>query len=344
MILFQEQDLRATVPDFESGGQRAMRVLYRVDPLFGHGSRLIDAAKFQPAAQDLGDIVERSGFCPFCADTIASATAPFSSEIAPSGRIIVGNAWAVPNIVAYSTISTVGVYDVSRHFLGLEDLTRDIVYDGLSAMVQHARAVRAVRNDLPYSSINANYLYPAGSSVVHPHLQSSIDPVPIGAQARLIAASVQHLERYGRSYFEELVELEEVNAVRFIARTGSFVWFTPFAPVGFYEVWGVSLSNGEIEELEDHDRYELATGIALVLESYRANGLQSFNFSLIGGTSQWRENGSRLLFRIVARAPLTPYYRSDVTYFERLGQEAMLDHTPEEWAGEVRHHFGSGLV
>ena len=42
-------------------------------------------------------------------------------------------------------------------------------------MVRHARAVRRFDPTAVWSSVNANYLPPSGSSLVHPHLQSAHD-------------------------------------------------------------------------------------------------------------------------------------------------------------------------
>jgi len=340
VILLEESEVEALVPDFAKGGMRTARLVHRIDPLFGTGTRVIESEKMTGESGNLDQITRRDGFCPFCEDSVATATSPFPEEISASGRIIQGNSWAVPNIVGYAAVATVGIYDITRHFLSLEEFDRDTVANTLSVLVRHAQAVRGTREDLPYSSINANYLFPSGSSLVHPHMQSTIDPFPLGSQSMLIAKSEAHFESYGRSYLEELTELEEMSVARFIARTGTFAWFTPFAPSGFYEVWATAASLGEIEDFSDQDIAELATGLSLVLGAYRANGLSSFNFSLLSGGPLWQETGSRVLLRIVARSPLTAYYRSDVTYFERLCQEAMIDHFPEAWAEKVRHFFG----
>lgn len=344
MILFQERELQAEVPDFEHGGFRTAKLIHRVDPLFGHGARLIEGAKLTPGPVELGSAVERDGFCPFCADTIGDATAPFPEEIAKNGRIIVGNAWVVPNVIAYSSVSAVGVYDVSRHFLPLTAMTREVVYDVLLAIEQHAKAVRSQRPELIYSSVNANYLPPSGSSLIHPHIQSSHDSVPLGAQSRLLLASKEHFDTYGQPYFEELIALEDAQSQRMVAHMDPFVWLVPFAPSGFYEVWALAPGLGDLVDLSDPDVYQLASGLALVLATYEEIGIQSFNFSLIGATPDSGEFGASLLFRIVARAPMEPYYRSDVTYFERLCLETMIDYSPEEWAQTLRSNFGTTIT
>jgi galactose-1-phosphate uridylyltransferase len=344
MILFQEHELEAEVPDFEHGGFRRARLLHRVDPLFGHGTRLIEGAKLQAGAGELGAVVERDGFCPFCADTIGDATAPFPEDIARQGRIIVGSAWVVPNVIAYSSVSAVGIYDVTRHFLPLSEMSSGIIYDVLLAVHQHARSVRGRRPELIYSSVNANYLPPSGSSLIHPHVQSSHDSVPLGAQARLLGSCRDHLAAYGQPYFDELIALEEVQGSRMVARMDPFVWLVPFAPSGFYEVWAIAPALSDLVEMNDPDIYQLASGLALVLATYEKIGVQSFNFSLMGATPEGRESGAAVVFSIVARAPVGPYYRSDVTYFERLCSESMIDYSPEEWAQTLRDNFGTTMV
>ncbi|WP_276941674.1 hypothetical protein [Ferrimicrobium acidiphilum] len=344
MILFQEHELEAEVPDFEHGGFKPARLIHRVDSLFGHGARLIEGAKLTHGPVELGSAVERDGFCPFCIDTIGDATSPFPVEIARNGRIIVGNSWVVPNVIAYSTVSAVGIYDVSRHFLPLTEMTREIVYDALLAILQHGKAVRAQHPDLIYSSVNANYLPPSGSSLIHPHIQSSHDSVPLGSQAKLLTASREHFAAYGQPYFEELIALEDAQSQRMVAHMDPFVWLVPFAPSGFYEAWALAPSIGDLVELSDPDIYQLASGLALVLATYEEMGIQSFNFSLIGATPESKDYGASMLFRIVARAPMEPYYRSDVTYFERLCLETMIDYSPEEWAQTLRSNFGTTMT
>jgi UDPglucose--hexose-1-phosphate uridylyltransferase len=344
MILLEELPIRARVPDLEHGGWREARLLRRTCPVFGTGSRLIEGAKLTAAGVGLEELAAAtSGFCPFCAEVIEQATAPFEEGISPTGRIRHGTAWVVPNVLAYSAVSAVGVYDPARHVLGLEDFTPDLLFDAFGAMLEHARAVRRLYPELVWSSISANYLPPSGSSLLHPHLQSSHDPVPLAAQAILESRSEVHWTTYGASLLGELVELERAATARYVASTGPWSWVTPFAPSGFYEVWGVHEELADLVALDDHDRRQLAAGLASVLGAYRERGLSSFNYQLLGAGPRGAEVGVRLLVRIVARTPAAPWYRSDVTYFEKLGMEAMIDHTPESFAEELRAAFGTGI-
>jgi galactose-1-phosphate uridylyltransferase len=342
MILFEEQEIEASVPKIAGGGSSYEKVslVRRYDPLFGHGCRIIQGTKLTESAEDLSGFLQPEGFCPFCAPNVESATAPFPADIVPTTRIRVGKSWVAPNIVAYSAVSSVVIYDTERHFLTIEDFDRDLIYDAFLAVITHMRAYKKVMPDLAWSSINANYLPPSGSSLLHPHLQSSLDPVPLGSQTLISSRCAEHKSRFGRSYFEQLVELEELNNSRFVGRTGPFAWVVPFAPSGFYEVWAINLERGEPADLADDEVFQLATGLAFVFSAYASKGLNSFNFSLTSAGPGYLDTGARLLMRVTARSPFAKWYRSDVTYFERLGHESMIDYVPESWAAELRQIFG----
>lgn len=340
LIEFQEIDLHATAPSIEKNGAFARVELHRrSDPLFGTSCRVISGTKlFREEDPELETLVRRSGFCPFCEDNVSSATFPFPEKVVEGGRIRRGDCWVVPNVLAYSTASAVGIYDVSRHFIPIKDFDENLLYNAFSAMLHHTRAVREADSSLSYSSINANYLPSSGSSLVHPHLQSSHDFVPLSVQSLLETASLRHLTRWGVPYLTELIEKEQ-NGPRWVAQRGKFSWLTPFSPSGFHEVWAVHTEIGDLTELEEADIRDFAQGLSRVMAGYSHAKLGAFNFSLLGGGSEWRENGSRLLFRMVSRSSVEPYYRSDVTYFEKLCNEALIDMTPEKWCEALRGHF-----
>lgn len=339
-LVFEQRDLDAFVPDLTRGGEfHKIPLSYRVDPLLGHSARIITGTKLQPSERaDLAPLLTRSGFCPFCSDSVESATFPFPTEVIPEGKLRQGSALVVPNILAYSTYSAVGIYDTQRHFIDIGEFNETLLSDALGAMVTHCVKIRQFDKALEYSSINANYLPSSGSSLVHPHLQSSHDYVPLSYQRMVINACAEYFVGRKRSYISDLLDAER-SGPRFVGTTGRAQWITPFAPSGFHEVWGVLPGMGDIPELELSDVRDLARGMAKVLQSYSGANLAAFNFSLQGGGAQGRKGGFDLYLRIVSRAPVEPYYRSDVTYFEKLGLEAMIDLSPEDWAKTVRSSF-----
>jgi UDPglucose--hexose-1-phosphate uridylyltransferase len=336
VIEFEERDLQARVPDIAAGGAWTRVALrWRRDPLTGASARILTGVKLQPSVRpDLAELAARPAFCPFDAEVLERATFPFPPELSAEGRIRCGLAVVVPNILAYSTHSAVGIYDPRRHFLDLDDLTPSLVADTLIAMVRHARAVRMLDPDAVWSSINANYLPPSGASLVHPHLQSAHDSCGLTGQRMLAEQASAWHERRG-TYWTALVA-QESGGPRWVGQAGRVAWLTPFAPSGFHEVWGVVAGAADLVDLTDEDCHALGGGLSRVLAVYKAWNLASFNFALIGGGPQAGERGHGVLLKVVSRSNPEPLYRSDATYFERLYGEALIDLSPEEVAEGIR--------
>ena len=339
-IEFEERDLDARVPDLAAGGAwTRVRLRWRRDPLTGASARILTGVKLQPDSRpDMTDLTAKPAFCPFDSEHLEKATVPFPAELTAEGRIRVGHAVVVPNIMAYATHSAVGIYDPGRHFLDLDELTPSLVGDALTAMVRHAHAVRRLDPAAAWSSVNGNYLPPAGASLVHPHLQSAHDACGLTSQRLLAEQAGAWQERTGWSYWTDLVE-QEADGPRWVGRTGRVAWLTPFAPTGFHEVWGVVDGVADVTDLTEQDTQDLGRGLSQVLAAYRAWNLASFNFALIGGGPQAREQGHQVVLKVLSRSNPEPVYRSDATYFERLHAEALIDLSPEEIAEGLRARF-----
>jgi galactose-1-phosphate uridylyltransferase len=339
-IEFEERDLDARVPDLAAGGAwTRVRLRWRRDPLTGASARILTGVKLQPDSRpDMTDLTAKPAFCPFDSEHLEKATVPFPAELTAEGRIRVGHAVVVPNIMAYATHSAVGIYDPGRHFLDLDELTPSLVGDALTAMVRHAHAVRRLDPAAAWSSVNGNYLPPAGASLVHPHLQSAHDACGLTSQRLLAEQAGAWQERTGWSYWTDLVE-QEADGPRWVGRTGRVAWLTPFAPTGFHEVWGVVDGVADVTDLTGQDTQDLGRGLSQVLAAYRAWNLASFNFALIGGGPQAREQGHQVVLKVLSRSNPEPVYRSDATYFERLHAEALIDLSPEEIAEGLRARF-----
>lgn len=336
-IGFFEAQTVGKVPNLADQGRfHDVPLVIRRDPIFGGQTRFVLGSKLQPEEpSDLTPIITAPGFCPFCPDKIDYVTFPFPVEMVAEGKIVRGRSIVVPNILSYSTYSAVGVYDRTKHFVAMEEMDSELVGDLLTGMVDHAKAVRTFDPDARYSSINANYLPPSGSSLVHPHIQSSHDYLPLSLQGHLIDEMVQFKAETGRGLLEALVEAESDLKVRFVGNWGSVSIITPFAPVGFREVWIVSRIQGDIVDLDDAQVADFARALAFVIKGYVKLNLQSFNFAMTG-SGDAKEVGGNVLLRIVARSNPSAAYRSDVTYFERLYNESMIDVTPEETASFLR--------
>jgi galactose-1-phosphate uridylyltransferase len=337
-ITFEERDLKARVPDLAAGGRWTdVSLRWRRDPLTGHGARILSGVKLQPATRpDLAGLAATPGFCPFDEENLEKTTFPFPRQLTEEGRIRCGLAVVVPNIMAYATHSAVGIYDPARHFVDLDEFTPSIIGDALAAMVRHAAAVRRLDPSAAWSSINANYLPPSGASLIHPHLQSAHDACGLSTQRLIVERSAAW--DGDRSYWQSLVEQEE-GGPRWVGRTGRVTWLTPFSPTGFHEVWGVVDDVADVTELSEQDTAAIGEGLSRLLLTYHSWNLCSFNFAVIGGGPAGSAQRYRLVVKLVSRSNPEPMYRSDVTYFERLHGEALIDISPEEVAEGMRARF-----
>jgi UDPglucose--hexose-1-phosphate uridylyltransferase len=333
LTAFRREQLTATIraPQREFEPEQ-LDFEIREDPLTGHTARILPEANLLPRSGfDLARLAEQTRrTCPFCSERIETVTPEFPREIVPTGRIRVGEALLFPNLLPYSQYSSVSVYSPERHYLPLEEITTRLLADNLAAQIEFARAV--TRNDphASWVSINANHMLPSGSSVFHPHLQGSANPVPTTMQRMLAAVEAERFRRFLS---------DELAGERFVANTGRVVWLAAFAPIGPAELRAFLPEVSSPVELESDVVEELAAGIASVLGLYAELGFQSFNLALYGAPPG--TNGYVLNLRMVCRSNLEPLYRSDATWLERLHWEAATDIVPEELAARARARFAA---
>ncbi len=309
----------------------------RRDPLTGRTSRIIERFSPPPARHDLSELIEKTRNCFFCGEKVEKVTPKIRPEISTEERIKVGEAILFPNLMAYSKYSGVAIFN-RDHFIYLGDFTPEMISNNLKANRRYIQLVAAYDPSVQYCSINGNYLLPAGSSMPHPHLQSSIDPLPTNVQREMLECSEAYLRRHGSVFWRDFIDAENERGERYVGKIGNTVWLTSFAPVGFNEVRGIVVGQSSIANLTDNEVEDLGDGIARVLKYYDAQGYNSFNLAIysgpIAGTECYWTN-----LRLISRSNLEPYYRSDATYFERLHCESMTDKKPEDLCLELRKHF-----
>jgi galactose-1-phosphate uridylyltransferase len=304
----------------------------RTDPLTGQTCRLVPHAGLLPRSDfDLGALAEETrATCPFCPDRIRDVTPRFPAALVADGRIEQGEALLFPNLLPYSKYSSVSVYSPARHFLPLAEITPRLLADNLGVQVAFARRVMETDPGAKWSSVNANHMLPSGSSVFHPHLQGSVNPLPTTMQRLLADVPADRLRGY--------VDEERERGERFVADTGRVVWLASFAPVGPAELRAFVFGVASPAQLDGEVIEELAAGIAAALGLYDELGFGSFNLALYGAPAETR-GYHPLNLRMICRSNVAPLYRSDATWLERLHWEAAVDVVPEELAAQARSHF-----
>jgi UDPglucose--hexose-1-phosphate uridylyltransferase len=304
----------------------------RWDPLTGHSSRVLGAPRglMPPNDEDLEAIGRQTAEgCPFCGDRLEARTPRFPPAVCTEGRIRRGNAVLFPNLFAYSRFSAVSVYSADLHYLSLGQMTPALVSNNLATQVAFARAAIACDPDAHWASINANHMLPSGSSLFHPHLQGSVDPVPTTMQRLLVDVPADRFHSY--------VDIEREADERYLGSSGRVHWLASFAPLAPGELRALAFDVASPAELDDDLVEELGRGIATAMNLYAELGFESFNLALYGAPPG--TDGYPLNLRMACRSNLKALYRSDATYFERLHWEAAVDVSPEELAERAGNRF-----
>lgn len=304
----------------------------REDPLTGQPARiLLGQGSLLPATDfDLAGLAEQTrATCPFCPGRIERLTPRFAPELVEEGQIRRGEALLFPNLLGYAAHTSVCVYGAERHHLPLDAMTPALVSDNLAAQVAFCAAVEHGDPSARWASINANHMLPAGSSLFHPHTQGMVHPAPTFEQARLAAVPAERIHDY--------VATERALGARFLGSSGRIDWLAAFAPVAPGELRAFVPGVAGPSELDDDLVAELGWGLSTAMGLYAELGHTSLNFSIYGrppGTSQ-----APLALRIALRSNVSPLYRSDVMWLERLHGETATDLRPEDLAERAGGRF-----
>lgn len=317
----------------------------RRDPLLG------DTSVFNPELKDKAQIFfgscdqeliknlveETAKNCFFCGDAVAKSTPRFMPDFSSEGRIKVGEALLFPNLFSLGTYHPV-IRLCDAHFLKLSQFTPDLIVNGFLAAQQFNTIACEKDAAVAYAAVTANYLFPAGASLVHPHLQMIATTLPYSYQARILEGCRRWQNDYGTSYFDDL-RAEEMNGPRFVGQTGQWQWITPFSPLGNNEVMAIHEDLGDLDELSDQDLFDLSTGIAKILAHYETLGHLSYNYALYSVRKERNDAGFRALLKIITRQNLYPNYRNDDYFLQKLLQSELIITPPEELAKQLRSRF-----
>ncbi|MFB6093740.1 MAG: hypothetical protein ABEJ77_02200 [Halanaeroarchaeum sp.] len=320
----QEATFYSPLEDFE---ETTVEVEVRVDPLTDRQTRLVPESFLVAEDPDIEAAVADDEDCFFCPDAVEDVT-PEYPDFVGTERGSVGEATSFPNLHPYGSHSNVVVL-TEEHFVPMEALGEDRLADGFAAALGYVERVFETDADAAVGSVNMNFLPSAGSSIVHPHMQTLVDDRGTNRQRRRLAALRAYHDRTGSRYVEDLLARER-DGERYVGATGAVEWYAPFAPRHHRHVRGV-LPTG-LPSAADDAVSDLASGLTAVLESYAEAGLNSFNLGLHLAPG---EQATRPVVDVVGRSVFDEYYWSDATFFETIHDEGVIDEAPEDYAGDV---------
>ncbi len=312
----------------------------RYDPLTGKTSRIGHFRKLQWKKPDFDQLIAGTEkWCPFCPDKVLKATPRFPPDIVPDGRMSLGDKVLFPNIAPYDRLSAVATLG-SRHYIPMAEIEPQRIADGFRLALKFFRHLDAIGHpESVYHLISWNYMPPAGSSLIHPHLQVFASCIAPNRLREMLEAAGRYMETNGNNYWDDLLQTEKSRGDRFLGRIGRTAWLSVYAPLGVAgDVMAMVQGVGCTLELSDDDLLDLATGLTKLMAAYDRLGIYSFNMSFFPGALKDEHARFHLIF-----SPRTYFNTAlgtpDVAALKGLYNESVCMGFPEEFAEILRSEF-----
>ena len=309
----------------------------RFDPLTGQTGRVFDLP-FKAEKPDVAGIVDRSRniFCPFCPAALEKSTPEFPKDLIPEGRIKVGDATLIPNLAPFEKHAGVAIFS-QEHFLPMENLTPETMRDAFSASLLYLK--RVVQSDplVRFFSINWNYMPPAGSSIVHAHLQPNAGEIGTNALREQLEGCRRYRLENQRDFWEDFIQTEQQKDERYLGILGSAFWDMSFVPVSFLpDVQCVFPERLSLLELSNDDLEFFLDGLSRTLKYFLEENVYSFNVAIF---STKGEESHRVNARICPRLFPRPIGNSDIAYPQMMHKESFTVRPPEAVRQRMKDFF-----
>ncbi len=323
----------------------SQEVEIRFDPLLDH------FAVFNPALEDKARLffgpqdweltakvaeATKEG-CFMCPPKVREVTPRYPEDFIPSGRLVRGECTLFPNLFPITprhAVIAVG----EAHLRRINDFPPELVADGLALGLDFLKLVVEEDPAMRFGCVCANFLPPAGASLVHPHFQVVASKEAFPQLKRLLEASFHFFTENGHNFWEILVS-EEKEGPRFLGQFGRVVFLASFAPLGANEIIALIEGARGFLELTQEDILDLGRGISAALKGYDALGYGTFNFTLFLPPLNERTDWFTPHLRLITRQNFYENYRTDDYFLQRqLGSELIIT-PPEKMAESVKKFF-----
>ncbi len=309
------------------GGVEENPIEVRYDPLTLQTSRIIRKSLNLDFGGFDEEIESSASWCPFCSERIESMAAR-DPEIMRGELWRRGEAILFANLMPYARYSLV-LRLTEAHYLKLSEFREQHFFDAFKLIQEY---LSKLPDGKLYVTIGMNYLKPAGSSIMHPHIQIIISEASTDYFARLEWSALEFKESNGKDFWLALIEKEK-GGERYVGATEKTEWLAAFAPKGFFHITAIP-EEREFASMSDEQLMGFARGIVKVLRYYERKNMNSFNFTFFCADrigDHFRTN-----FHIVARSPFGKYYWCDVFFPKMLHDESVTFFVPEDYASELR--------
>ncbi|OGP59503.1 MAG: hypothetical protein A2V65_04845 [Deltaproteobacteria bacterium RBG_13_49_15] len=320
--------------------RNSIPVEIRKDPLTGRSARICHFMKLQWEKPDLKALVAGTEEkCPFCPKNVMNVTPCFSEDLLSDGRMTLDDLVLFPNLAPYDQIGAVATLGADHYIPMTEIGARRIAKGFKLAMRFFEKIHRTGHPESVYQIANWNYMPPAGSSIIHPHLQVFVTSDPPNLLREELCAAKIYFEKNRSNYWEDLIEHEMAHNERFLGTIGRTVWLTSFAPMGVAgDVMGVVRGVRSTLELSDKDLSDLAQGLTQAMAAYDRMGIYSFNMNFFPGASG--DDFARFHILFSPRTYFNPVLGTpDVAALRNLFNESVCMAFPEEINTMLKNFF-----
>lgn len=309
----------------------------RRDPLLGTTGRLAHFVGFRTQREDFSALAATTReSCPFCPERLEVVTPQLPPDVFAEGRLHRGQATMVPNLSPYDAFSAVTVI-CGEHFVPIDSWSPEILRDAIGLAHDYATAIHAAGHDVPYTLLSWNYMPPAASTQIHPHLQVIVTNEPGTSVRARIQAQRDYLQRWGRPYFHDLIEAERAAGERWVHETEHVTVLTDFVSLSaLSDVLVVFPHTQRLDTLDEAALADFSTVAAQLLAALGETGVSSFNMSFFPATSDPAE-GARLHAVFTPRLSFSPaLHANDVGALNLQLGEPFMARSPEDLAASLR--------
>jgi UDPglucose--hexose-1-phosphate uridylyltransferase len=318
---------------------------YRTDSLTGRNTTVIRGmlgyiGKFLTSDPEmLKTLVEKTrATCPFCPESVNTKTPMFPKEFLAEGRIISGDAVVVPNLLGHAERSVLAVLG-REHNPKLNAFTANLLVDGFKGGVRYLERLSEVDPSARFPAFAFNYLTPAGSSIIHPHMQILARDRPFFLAKLQLEKSREYYGHHGSSFWRDLI-VQERKCERYLAEVNGVDWLVPFAPLrGLNEAQAIVNGKSNFLELTESDWRGLADGITKILAFYYSQGYVSFNIILLSSPLDKHLDWFDVNLRIVSRPGIQQFCFSDAWALPYLLWDGEAVEEPERLAEKLKPFF-----
>ena len=329
------------IPNKDPGMQRIPSEI-RIDPITGRSARICHFMKLAWEKPDFEQLVGGTeAWCPFCGPKVLDVTPQFPSDLIAEGRMQRDDMVIFPNLAPYDSIAAVAIFG-ARHYIPMTDFSPDLMARAFGFALDFFRRVAATGHpEAVYPIINWNYMPPAGSSLIHPHLQVFFSSSAPNLMGQELAGARHYAEKHGTCYWDDLIREEKASGERYLGKIGRSHWMTAFAPMGVAgDVLAIVEGVSSTLELTAADLDDLSAGLSRIMAAYDKMGIYSFNMNFFTGKMDDEHFRFHLLFSprtFFSQALGTP----DVGALRNLFNETICMAYPEEIKSILMPYFKS---